>query len=350
MFGYAQSGLIAAPAPVGLSGWINAEPLGVPDFIGKVALFDFWTYTCVNCIRTLPYLREWHDKYADLGLLIVGVHTPEFEFEKLRENVSAAAESLGVEYAVAQDNDMQTWRAYRVEAWPTKYIMDGDGFVRYYRRGEGGYADTEAVIRFLLEEMGRDVSGIEPRTDADPTPIAGTRATDPERFITREMYGGAKRNIDYGGAYILNEEFYESPYEARVYVDDGERKNHFLFLNGEWRATDDAIRHTRASPDFADYIGFRFFANEVNAVLGNENGEPFEFRLTMDGAPIPPEFAGADVSYDDAGNSVVRVVEPRMYRLARMAEVESRELLLMPADSAFSLYSATFGAYSKGED
>ena len=143
------------------------------DFAGKIVLFDFWTYTCVNCIRTLPYLKDWHEKYADEGLLVIGVHTPEFDFEKLHENVAAAVADLGVEYPVAQDNNRGTWQTYRVQAWPTKYIMDGQGFVRYYYRGEGAYADTERVIRFLLEEAGRDLSHIDPNSDPRPGTHSG---------------------------------------------------------------------------------------------------------------------------------------------------------------------------------
>ena len=337
--------MIPAPSPLGLDGWINSKPLGVSDFVGKVVLLDFWTYTCVNCVRTLPYLSAWHQKYADEGLLIVGVHTPEFEFEKLHENVVEAVSNLGIEYVVAQDNERSTWRTYRVEAWPTKYIVDAHGFVRYYHRGEGSYADTELVIRYLLEEMGRDLTHIDPNANPDPVPVAGARATDPEKFLTRELYAGAVRNIDYGGAYILNEEYYESTDVVREYLDPGDRKNHFLFIQGEWLNTPESLDHARQSADFADYIGFRFFANEVNAVLNHTAGESYEFRVTMDGTPVVVAAAGPDIQYDDEGNSFVRVDSPRMYQLVRQADVSSHELLLKPADDRFSLYALTFGAY-----
>ena len=317
------------------------------DFADKIVLFDFWTYTCVNCIRTLPYLQDWHEKYADEGLLIIGVHTPEFDFEKLHENVKEAVADLGVEYAVAQDNDRSTWRAYRVQAWPTKYIVDGHGFVRYYYRGEGAYADTELVIRYLLEETGRDLSHIAPNSELDPIPIAGTRATDLEKFLTRELYAGTFRNIDFGGAYILNEEYYKSPNVVQWYTDPGERKNHFLFIQGEWLNAAESLDYARASDNYEDYVGFRFFASEVNAVLNYERGEPYDFRVTMDGGPVPVESAGADIRYDDDGNSFVTVDSPRMYRLIRQAEVSSHELLIRPGDDRFSVYAFTFGGYGK---
>ena len=330
---------------MGLEGWINSEPLEVEDFRGRIVLLDFWTYTCVNCIRTLPYLKEWHEKYADEGLLIVGVHTPEFDFEKLNENVEAAVADLGVEYSVAQDNDRVTWNIYRVQAWPSKYIVDGIGFVRYYHRGEGSYADTERVIRFLLEEAGRDLSHIEPNSDPDPQRITGSRATDPENLITRELYGGTRRNIDFGGAYIANEEYYEEAGVVREYTDPGGRKNHFIFLQGSWLNESENLRHARATEDYEDYLGIKFYANEVNAVLDSEPGAEYRFRITMDSGPIPEESAGADITYDQNGDSIVVVDSPRMYRLIRQQDISAHELLLMPLDEDFSLFSFTFGAY-----
>ena len=344
--GYVEAGQIPAPAPLGLDGWINTQPLGVEDFRGKVVLLDFWTYTCVNCVRTLSYIKDWHRKYADEGLLIIGVHTPEFEFEKLPENVRAATADLGIEYPVAQDNDRLTFGIYRVQAWPTKYIMDGTGFVRYYHRGEGAYADTESVIRFLLEEAGRDLSHIEPNSDPDPQWLTGSRATDPEQFITRELYGGTRRNIDFGGAYIANEEYYDSAGEVREYTDPGERKNHFIFLQGHWLSESENLRHARATDDYEDYLGIKFYANEVNAVLDVEPGSEYQFRIIMDGGPIPEQSAGPDITYDANGDSIVIVDTPRMYRLIRQEEVSAHELLLMPKDDSFSLFSFTFGAYA----
>ena len=347
VIGLEPPGRIPAPAPPGLDGWINSEPLGVPDFSEKIVLFDFWTYTCVNCVRTLPYLQDWHEKYADEGLLIIGVHTPEFDFEKIHENVAAAVSDLGVGYAVAQDNERSTWNAYRVQAWPTKYIVDSNGFVRYYYRGEGAYADTELVIRFLLEEMGRDVSHIDPNSDPDPVPIAGTRATDLEKFLTRELYAGTLRNIDYGGAYILNEEYYNAAGVVQEYTDPVEHRNHFLFLHGLWQSTPESLEYAGTDSSYDGYIGFRFFANEVNAVLDHEPGESYDFRVEMDGGPVSEDSAGADLQYDDEGNSYVTVDSARMYRLIRQADVTSHELLIRPADDRFSIYAFTFGAYGQ---
>lgn len=135
-----------------VTGYLNTKPIGLSDLKGKVVLVDFWTYSCINCIRTIPYLVDWNEKYADKGLAIVGVHAPEFEFEKNIENVKEAVERFGIKYPVIQDNDKGTWNAYQNQYWPRKYIVDNEGYVRYDHIGEGGYAETEKVIQSLLQE------------------------------------------------------------------------------------------------------------------------------------------------------------------------------------------------------
>jgi thiol-disulfide isomerase/thioredoxin len=133
-----------------VTGYINTKPINLSDLKGKVVLVDFWTYSCINCIRTLPYLVDWNEKYADKGLVIVEVHAPEFEFEKNIDNVKAAVEKFGIKYPVIQDNDKGTWNAYENKYWPQKYVVDNEGFIRYDHIGEGGYAETEKVIQSLL--------------------------------------------------------------------------------------------------------------------------------------------------------------------------------------------------------
>ena len=139
-----------APEFYGIDRWVNSPGLTMEQLRGKVVLIDFWTYSCINCIRTLPYLKDWHDKYSRYGLVIVGVHTPEFDFEKRLENVAAAAETFGIQYPVALDNNYRTWNTYGVNAWPTKFLVDRTGQLRYGHRGEGAYAETEEAIRELL--------------------------------------------------------------------------------------------------------------------------------------------------------------------------------------------------------
>src|SRR5688572_7548455 len=142
---------------IDVNGYINSEPITLADLRGKVVLVDFWTYSCINCIRTIPYLNAWHEKYADNGLVIVGVHTPEFEFEKDYNNVKAAVEKFDIQYPVAQDNEKGTWEAYENRYWPRKYLIDNEGYVRYDHIGEGAYAETEKVIQSLLAERAASI-------------------------------------------------------------------------------------------------------------------------------------------------------------------------------------------------
>ena len=163
-----------APEFSGITQWLNSGPLTMESLRGQVVLIDFWTYTCINCIRTLPYLIDWNEKYADKGLTIVGVHAPEFEFEKVTENVIEASAELGVVWPVAQDNDFSTWRSYNNRFWPAKYLIDANGLVRYRHFGEGAYDETEEQIRNLLTEAGVDVAGIAANPDTGPVRPKGT--------------------------------------------------------------------------------------------------------------------------------------------------------------------------------
>ena len=156
-----QNGFTGVPAPEfqGIHKWLNSEPLTIAGLKGKVVLVDFWTYTCINCIPTFPYLANWNSRYAEDGLVIVGMHSPEFEFEKITANVAASARSAGLVYPIAQDNSFATWNAYGNRFWPAKYLVDKDGVIRYTHFGEGSYRATEEKIRYLLEEAGADLSG-----------------------------------------------------------------------------------------------------------------------------------------------------------------------------------------------
>ena len=170
------TGTRSAPELTGTGRWINSEPFTLSDQMekGKVVLVDFWTYTCINCIRTLPYMRDWHEKYADKGLVILGVHTPEFEFEKVFENVVEAVERFGLKYAIVQDNEFGTWKAFNNRYWPAKYLIDANRTIRYSHFGEGAYDKTEEAIRELLVEAGYDIQGIPVGADpgAEITPAA----------------------------------------------------------------------------------------------------------------------------------------------------------------------------------
>ena len=343
-----------APELSGITGWINSEPLTLAGLRGRVVLIDFWTYTCVNCIRTLSYLKDWDDTYSSAGLVIIGVHTPEFEFEKSREHVETAVETFEIRYPVAQDNDSMTWNAFGNKVWPGKYLIDGDGYIRYTHLGEGAYAETEEKIRELLSEVDADlgntpaVAALEPRLD----PAAMTALS--EDGLTRELYAGYDRNrtaMSSGNSppYFLHLEYYEFPDMDLMYEDIGERQNHYMALHGLWRNEPESIVHGRATQDYEDYIVLLFAATSVNAVMEQWADNPYEVRVLLDGAPLRPEDAGADVKFDEEGNSYVHVNSPRMYRLVDLDRFGRHELKLSSNSYEFSLFSLTFGAYEGGE-
>lgn len=331
----------------GIANWINSDPLTMEQLRGKVVLVDFWTYTCVNCIRTFPYLKEWHAKYADKGLVIVGVHSPEFEFEKVTGNVVQSMNSFGLEYPVAQDNDFRTWRAYSNRAWPAKYLVDKDGVIRYKHFGEGAYRETERQIRQLLEVAGADLSRIRASDAVEPRPDRAARSRNLGDRLTRELYGGFRRNNTRSGIYVAQEEYYDGPERVVTYVDPGDHKNHHIYLQGPWFNGQEHLRHARTTEGYEDYIAIRFSATSVNAVIDPGDAGPFEVQVTMDGRALQAEEAGADVVVAD-GRSFLRVDEGRMYQVVALPEYGSHELRLSSQSDNFSLFAFAFGAYEQG--
>jgi thiol-disulfide isomerase/thioredoxin len=343
-----------APELTDITGWINSEPFTLESRQGEVVLIDFWTYTCVNCIRTLPYLRSWHKKYADKGLVILGVHSPEFEFEKLRENVVKAMGNLGVEYAVAQDNEFGTWRAFRNRYWPSKYLIDRDGYIRYSHFGEGSYQETEQKIRELLVEIGADLSDVSPDTEPEAVVDPASLTNNPKVARTRELYAGYERNnsalqSQTTPPYILHSEYYEDQDVDILYKDPRTHENHFIYLQGMWTNNAERLVHARETENYEDYIAIRFYATSVNAVMAPLNPGTLTVRLTLDGEPVMPKIAGGDVMYDEDGNSYFTVDEARMFFLVDKERFSGHELVLSANSADFSLFAFTFGSYEGGE-
>ena len=338
-----------APEFTGLDGWLNSEPFTLADKQGQVVLVDFWTYTCVNCVRTLPYIKEWHDKYADKGLVILGVHAPEFEFEKIPENVAMARDDHGLEYPIAQDNDLQTWRAFENQYWPAKYLIDKDGAIRYTHFGEGAYVETEEQIRDLLSEAGADLTSVaistEPEREVDMRAFTGE---DPFARQTRELYAGFIRNFGAlrGGTppYVMHEDFYGAPSQDLLYEDPGDHRNHHIYLQGMWHNGLEELVHARETEDYDDYLAFNFMATEVNVVL-SEGDEPYDVRITIDGQPLDETQAGADIMFDDDGNSFVRVDSSDMYNIVQLPEYSGHELKLSSNSDQLAIFAFTFGSY-----
>ena len=332
---------------VGVTGWFNSEPFTIAEQIAqdRVVLVDFWTYTCINCIRTLPFLREWHEKYAPHGLVILGVHSPEFDFEHDRANVAAAIEDLDVRWPVAQDNDFATWREFRNNFWPAKYLIGVDGKIRYEHFGEGAYPETELEIRDALTDAGWDVSAIPVGSAApEPDPEAGAQ--------TRELYGGYERNYAFRGLYAAQEEYYVGPDMELEYEDidtsSSEREHNQWYVQGLWRNEREAIVHERTTTQLEGYLALRFASRSVNVVLNPPPGDPFTVVIELDGRALAPGEAGADVTFDNEGRSVIVVDSARVYAIVELPEWGDHALKLRSNSASFAVFAFTFGNYLEG--
>ncbi len=338
----------------GITRWLNGGETTIARELarGNVVLIDFWTYTCINCVRTLPFLREWHAKYADRGLTIIGVHTPEFEFEEVTANVVDSMKMYDVGWLVAQDNDWRTWRAFNNRYWPAKYLIGPAMDVRYQHFGEGDYLETEHEIRRALEAAGWDISDIPEGT------VAVAPQRDPvSRGQTRELYGGTRRN--YGSVqYAAQPEYYLEAGVAQLYTDFqgslisrlNAREHHKWYLQGLWRNDREAIVHARVTENLEDYLAFKFTARTVNVVLTvAEGGQPFNVYIEMDGRWLQPNEVGADIRFDDEGRSYVRVTRNDLYRLVVLEEWSTHELKLRSNSDQLAIFAFTFGSYLGGE-
>ncbi|HEX4465140.1 MAG TPA: cytochrome c biogenesis protein DipZ [Solirubrobacterales bacterium] len=309
--------LAVAPEFVGTEQWFNTpgdKPLTLRGLRGRVVLVDFWTYSCINCIRTLPYLKAWDAKYRKDGLTIVGVHTPEFPFEREASNVETAIEENGIRYPVVQDNEQATWNAYGNQYWPAEYFIDAQGRVRYVHFGEGEYGEKEKVIRELLAEAGRPVKGGDARVHAiAPSPTV----------TTPETYLGAARAERFTNAML-------SPGSHDFTAPKALPANEFAY-HGKWRITlESATAGTAASLDL------NFGARRVYLVLGSP-GRDRKVRVLLDGQPISAADAGTDV-HDGA----VTVTGQRLYNLVNLPKVGHHVLTLEP-EAGVQGYAFTFG-------
>ncbi len=306
-----------APEFVDNQRWFNTpgdRPLTLRSLRGRVVLVDFWTYSCINCLRTLPYLTAWDKRYRKDGLTIVGVHSPEFPFEKEASNVEEAIERNGIEYPVVQDNELATWNAYGNQYWPAEYFIDSRGRVRFAHFGEGEYGEKEKVIRELLAEAGKAPGGGSARVSAvAPSPTVTTPETylgaaRAERFVNPMLSPGSH---DFGNP--------ESP-----------PANEFAY-RGTWRITLDSATAERGAA-----LDLSFGARRVYLVLGSP-GHSRRMRVLLDGLPIPDSLAGSDVH-----NGVVTISAQRLYNLVDLPKVEHRTLRLIP-EAGVTGYAFTFG-------
>lgn len=310
----------AAPEIIPGGEWYNlpagrqgSNPIKLADQKGKVVLVDFWTYSCINCIRTLPYLTRWHDKYKDNGLVILGVHSPEFEFEKNPQNVKKAIEDFGIEYPVVQDNNFATWQAYSNRYWPAKYLIDKDGKVRYVHFGEGNYDETEKAIQTLLKEAGSSV---------DEEISNSTYA--PNSDITHETYLGSAR-MDY---FYPNRKLSQG--ERNFTAQTNFPVNTFT-LGGTWNIM----------PEYSESISKsvliqNFKAQQVFLVMRSVDGKPKKVKIFLDNQ-TPESNAGKDVV-----NGIVTVEADRLYELINLPEVANKKLRL-EFENGIEVFAFTFG-------
>jgi cytochrome c biogenesis protein CcdA/thiol-disulfide isomerase/thioredoxin len=308
----------AAPEFADTEDWFNTpgdQPLKLSGLRGKVVLIDFWTYTCINCIRTLPYLKAWDAAYRKDGLTIVGVETPEFAFEHEASNVKNAIEQFGLRYPVVQDNEMGTWNAYGNEYWPADYLIDAKGDVRYATAGEGDYSQTETAIRGLLAEAGANVGGMAHPTDV----VTPSEVATPETYLgTNRAQGwrnGPKSGLhDYGTSVPGNLALNEFDY------------------SGTW-----SIAGQPATAVSGAGIDLEFEAKNVYLVLSSAGEKPRQIEVLLDGKPIPNKYAGADVH-----DGMLTVRNERLYSLVSLPG-DQRHRLSLRLTSGVSGYAFTFG-------
>jgi cytochrome c biogenesis protein CcdA/thiol-disulfide isomerase/thioredoxin len=291
------------PDFTGITTWLNSDPLTLEKLKGKVVLVDFWTYSCINCIRTLPYITQWYDTYKDQGFVVVGVHAPEFAFEKKTENVQAAIRQYKINYPVAQDNDFATWKAYRNQYWPAHYLIDASGKVRATHFGEGKYEETEMQIRSLLKEAS---------TTALPTPLPAVIEGERNQQ-TPETYLGSSRRERYAG------------------FGETSLKQNYWSLAGGWEVSTDSITSTVAG----DSISLNFRGSDVYLVLNPPTTGAGSVAITLNGRSITAPEAGADVV-----DGKVEVTSDRLYHLVDLATPSSGNVLTLtvstPGTEAFA--------------
>ncbi|MDE2768541.1 MAG: redoxin domain-containing protein, partial [Chloroflexota bacterium] len=319
----------AAPEFTGITAWLNSEVLTMDELRGRPVLIDFWTFGCINCIRTLPHVRAWHDAYAPHGLVIVGVHTPEFRHEYVEENVRESLPSRGVIWPVAMDNDYKTWRAYQNRFWPHKFLIDQEGRIRYHHIGEGAYQETEKAIRALLAEDGTDLSHIPLSSASIPNKTTPSPSTGP-----RSLFAGSGFAF---GSFLGNPT--GTPEDgARVFTDNVEHNAERLYLDGRWDWVPNAAL-AQPQADQAARLSVPFHAQYVAASFGASGDAPVRVVVTLDGAPIPTDRRGGDVLTEPDGQTHLLVDQFRLYDILRNGAESVVELQFTIAEPGLAIFA-----------
>jgi len=312
------------PSLEGLGPWYNSQPLDLKQLKGKVVLIDFWTYSCINCLRAIPHVKAWWEKYRGDGLVVIGVHAPEFAFEREPANVEQSIKGLGITYPVALDNQYVLWRALKNSYWPAHYFVDAEGRIRYYHHGEGEYDLSERVIRQLLAEAGhapKDMTLAEASASGAQAAASG-QVGSPETYIG---YARADRFVSPGGLLRDRANSYAS---APLQLNDWS-------LQGEWLDSRQSARSLNAGSQ----ISFRFHARDLHLVLGSSTGKLVRFKVTLDGQ-APGQDAGTDTAADGSG----QVTGQRLYQLVRQKGlIRDRTFTITFLDPGVEAFSFTFG-------
>jgi thiol-disulfide isomerase/thioredoxin len=312
------------PSLDGAVTWLNSPPLTREALRGKVVVIDFWTYSCINCLRAIPYVRAWAEKYRDKGLVVIGVHAPEFAFEKDVANVRRAVADLGIHYPVAIDNNYAIWRALNNQYWPAHYFIDAEGRIRHHHFGEGDYAGSERVIQALLDEIHPGAVG------GDVVKIAATGAlAAPSRTIgspeTYIGYGRAERFVSAGGA----------THDALKRYTMGALSSNEWGLAGGWTVHEQYAESVGAG----SRIAYRFHARDLHLVLGPAGDKPIRFRITLDGKAPGPDH-GADTDAEGRGT----ITDQRLYQLVRQhGAINDRTFAIEFLDPGAQAFAFTFG-------
>ncbi|MGD0403477.1 MAG: cytochrome c biogenesis protein DipZ [Candidatus Acidiferrales bacterium] len=315
------------PELSGAVGWINSPALTTKSLRGKVVMIDFWTYSCINCLRTLPYVEGWATKYKDAGLVVIGVHTPEFAFEKERSNVEKAVRDLKITYPVAIDSDYKIWEAFNNQYWPAHYFIDGKGRIRAHHFGEGGYDESERVIQELLKENGATslAGGV-----LNVSGSGAEAAMDARNLASPETYVGYKRSEHFASAEPIAKD------SRKTYSPQPRLSLNQWALGGSWKVGEESA----VLQSVPGKIVFRFHARDLHLVLGPaKNGKPIRFVVKLDGTP-PGDDHGADTDASGAGT----VQGNRLYQLIRQkGAVEDRTFEIDFLDPGVEAFAFTFG-------
>jgi thiol-disulfide isomerase/thioredoxin len=318
-----------APEFTGITSYINTNATELSDLKGKVVLVDFWTYSCINCIRTLPYLVDWNHKYSDKGLVIVGVHSPEFEFEKNIDNVKQAVTRFGIKYPVLLDNDHGTWNAFQNSYWPRKYLVDSEGYIRYDHIGEGGYVETENAIKNLLSErsnqQGIEISNI----NQTKLTVPGAQSVDFNQIKTPELYFG----YQYARAQLGNIEGFNPDKTVNYTIPTSNLKSNVIYLQGLWKNNPDSME--LVGPD--GKIILSYSSKSVNIVAGGKG----EISVKEDGKNTQTNNPFKGNELDTEGK--LNIDGQRLYNIADHADYGNHHIEINAKGSGFKLYTFTFG-------